>query len=131
MATWKPEWHPRAITWTRQSDGRQFTVPRNPTDTDDTAPQNMTNRQTQDGMLTYGWGVSPEQAPLTFFTQEEGIAPWKQFREDFKGRKVVYYNSLDNVILPVTVTDVRWTGSGQNPASFKVIVVQQEAEPFS
>ena len=131
MAQWRPDWRPNAITWTRASDGKQFTPPRNPTDTDDTAPQNVTNRQTIDGTLTYVWGVAPETMPLTFFTQEEGIAPWVAFRDDFKGRKVTYFNNLDGVILPVVITDVRWTASGQNPASFKVFVTQQEAEPFA
>ena len=128
---WKPAWKPQAITWTRQADGLQFTPLRNPTDSDDTAPLNITNRQTQDGNLTYVWGTGPEQAPLTFVVLEEGLEPWKQFRAQFKGQQVTYFNALDNVILPVTITDVRWTASGQNPASWKVFVVQQEAEPFS
>lgn len=129
-APW-PNWQPNAVTWIRQSDGRAFTPASNPTNSEDTAPKNVTNRQTQDGMLTYIWGTNPELAPLTFVALAEGIAPWKQFRDDFRGQQVTYFNALDNVILPVTITDVRWTASGQNPASWTVYVVQQESEPFS
>jgi hypothetical protein len=127
---WLPDWRPNAITWTRRSDGKQFTAPSNPVRAQDSAPTFLTNRQTQDGMLTYIWAVNPEQAPLNFVTFEEGIAPWKQFREDFRGVQVTYYNDLDGVILPVTISDVAWQGDGQNPASWKVTVTQQEAEPF-
>lgn len=127
-ASW-PNWQRQAVTWTRR-DGLQFTPPRNPTDSDDTAPTFVTSRQTQDGFLTYVWGANPELAPLTYFTLEEGIGPWKDFRDQFKGRQVTYFNALDNVLMSVTITDVRWVGSGQNPASYKVYVTQQEAEAF-
>lgn len=122
---------PNAITWTRRSDGKQFTAPSNPVRAQDSAPTFLTNRQTQDGELTYIWGINPEQAPLNFVTFAEGIAPWKQFREDFRGVQCSYFNALDGVLLAsVTISDVSWQGDGQNPASWKVSVTQQEAEPF-
>lgn len=130
MADWTPNWQPNAVTWTRQSDQLQFTPARNPIQTDDSATAFVTNRQTQDGLLTYVWGVNAEQAPLTFLAMEEGIGPWKQFRDDFRGRQVWYYNALDGVLLPVVITDVRWQADGQHPATFTVTVSQQEAEPF-
>lgn len=125
-----PNWRPNAVTWVRQ-DGKEFAPPANPIQSKNTAQTFLTNRQTQDGMLTYVWGPNAEQAPLTFVVFDEGIAVWKQFRDDFRGQSVWYTNELDGVILPVVISDVTWTGDGTHPATWVVEITQQEAEAFS
>lgn len=126
--TWVPNWQPGAVSWTRQSDLRQFTAPSNPVRMDNSAPTFVTNRQTQDGLMTHIWAPNAEQPPLTFTTFEEGLAPWKAFREQFRGVPCTYYNALDRAMLPVVVVDVAWHGDGRNPVSYTVTVTQQEAE---
>jgi hypothetical protein len=116
-----------AIAFSR--NGKRYAMPNNPVAFQDDPDTIATNRQTDDGPLTYIWHPDLTRYTLVGVTGPEGLGPVQEFQRDCQGQyDVSYINALTGKGGMVFVQKVTIQASGDKPSTWRYTIVFQDGQ---